>query len=484
MKPIRFKLTKTVENLLGTIILGVSMAGCSDFLEVQPVGQTTIPVFFSDMDGIRAALPGAYSAMYNYYSSEFYKYPEIAGNMVSLKTVTSGGDMVKEYNFISDPTDETGAVGYIWKKIYIALANVNNILQYQPSLVAKYPNNQAELQEIKAEALFLRALCLFDACRVYAQPYNYTKEASHLGIPALTKTPGADDNMPRNTVNQVYVQIIKDLKESEEDFGSTPMTDAYHASKLASQALLARVYLYMEDWDDAIIYANKVLASVPLSYGSDYVAMFTNLTAGNEAIFRLNGLKKSCPLQKFYYPVSPVAVPSDTLMSLFTDSDDIRLKLFQLESGSKNSYVTLKYTVTANVSESDKHYDPFVLRASEIYLIRAEAYLNNNEPKLAASDLKTLIARSRNKQTSDISITETDKTVLRRLLEVERAKELCFEGHQFFDIVRWNHALVRSTNTNSNIRYLSYPNDRFVLPIPQTELEANTNMVGNPTVNN
>jgi len=469
---------------IGVAIVGLGLNSCSEFLEVQPVGQVSIPVFFSDMDGIRAALPGAYSSMFEYYSSYFYKYPEVAGNMVMLKTVSSTGDMMDEYNFVSTADDETTSVGYIWRQIYVAMSNVNNILQYQPDLLKKYPNNAAELRQIKAESLFLRALCHFDLCRVYAQPYNYTADASHLGIPILTKTPGSDDNVGRSSVKSVYTQIIKDLKESVEDFGTTPQADAYHASKLSAQALLSRVYLYMEDWDNAILYADSVLTKVPLSYGSDYLGMYNNLIVGNEAIFRLNGTKKSTALAKFYLPESPVALASDTLISLFDDPSDIRLQLFQRDKTNTNNFVTLKYTIKANVTEENQHYDPFVLRASEMYLIKAEAYLNKMELAKAASCLKPIIARALGKTTDEITLPETDKVALNRILERELAKEFCFEGHQFFDIVRRKSDLIRSSKTNSNVRILKYPNDLFVLPIPRTEIEANTNMVGNPTVNN
>ena len=69
------------------------------------------------------------------------------------------------------------------------------------------------------------------------------------------------------------------------------------------------------------------------------------------------------------------------------------------------------------------------------------------------------------------------------LVQRERVKELCFEGHNFFDITRWKQNLVREHNTNSTVRSLAYPNDLFVLPIPQYELDANENMKPNPTVN-
>src|SRR5690625_7746917 len=92
----------------------------------------------------------------------------------------------------------------------------------------------------------MRALGHFDLCRVYAQPYNYTADASHLGIPVLTVTPGPDDLPARQSVRDVYDQIIKDLLDAEELFGEEPFHDAFHISKKAVWALLARVYLYQK----------------------------------------------------------------------------------------------------------------------------------------------------------------------------------------------------------------------------------------------
>ena len=119
-------------------ILSLTYTSCG-FLEVDPVGKTTIPQLFSTMEGIRAALPGTYSAMYDYYENYFTKYPDVAGDMLRLNIVGTGTDMIDQYNYTSDGTQETGAVGYIWRYIYVALANANNIIQYQPSLLVSFP---------------------------------------------------------------------------------------------------------------------------------------------------------------------------------------------------------------------------------------------------------------------------------------------------------------------------------------------------------
>uniref|UniRef100_UPI0032178EE6 RagB/SusD family nutrient uptake outer membrane protein n=1 Tax=uncultured Draconibacterium sp. TaxID=1573823 RepID=UPI0032178EE6 len=473
---------KVIHKYIFLIITITSISSC-DFLEVDPIGKTTIPILFSDMEGIRAALPGAYSAVYEYYDSEFSKYPEVAGNMVYLNIIGDNVEMINQYNFTSMADDETEAVGYIWGKIYKALANINNIIQYQPDLLAKYPQHENELNNILAESLFLRALSHFDLVRVYGQAYNYTSDASHLGVPVLLKTPGADDNVSRNTVNEVYTQVIADLEQAINIWNNsedTNSSEAYFASKDAANALLSRVYLYMEDWDKVISYSTLLIDEIPLSQGQNYIDMYNNMVVGDEAIFRLNGTLKSSSLAKFYSPAAPIAIPADTLISLFDDPSDIRLALLKDDEGKK---ACRKYLIAASMPEKDKHYDPFVLRVTEMYLNRAEAYLNKNMLAEAAADVKAIIARGVGKSVSEIIINETDQAALNHLIEKERAKEFCFEGHQFFDITRKKQDLVREASTSSTVLRMNYPSDYFVLPISQKELDANLNIQPNPTVN-
>ncbi len=473
---------KLVKLIVIFAALSASLPSC-DFLEVETVGRTTMPNFFSDVPGLKAGLAGSYSKMYGYYSSEFYKYPEVAGSMIDLNIIGSEVEMVDQYNFTSDPEQEVGAVGYIWRKILETLANVNNVLEYAPPLIGQYPNQRSEIEMIQAQALFLRALCHFDLFRVYAQPYNYTADASHLGIPVLLMTPGPDDLPSRATARQVFDQIIKDLQDAEQLFGERFMTDAYHASKESVWALLSRVYLYKEDWENAILYSTRVIDRMPLAHGDEYLEMYHNLVPGKEAILRFNGLLKSKSLNSFYSSNEPVAMAADSLLGLFTDPEDIRLQLFAPDKNNELR-ISTKYRIMVEYTPDQERYDPFVFRVSEIYLNRAEAYLRAGEPVKAAADLGAIIARALNKNVDEVSINHQDDDQLMRSIKEERAKELSFEGHNFFDIVRYKDPLVRGSSTLSNVKRLENPNDLFVLPIPQSELNANTNMQGNPTVNN
>lgn len=477
------------------ILLLISMSSCKKFLEVTPVGQSTMPALFSDMDGIRAGVNGAYAKTYDYYSSHFYLYPELAGDLLNADLQVLDEGRANIFNFNSNPDEEAAPAAKIWSEILEALANINNALYYIPSLEKNFPDDKNELLAYRAELLFLRALAHFDLCRVYAQPFNYTSDAQHIGVPVLKQTPGPEENVSRQTVKQVYDFILEDLHAAEKiydqaDFqgSSTP----YFASKFAVQALLSRIYMYMEDWDNTILYANAVINARGLAQGKDYSNMYFNLDGTEiETIFRLNGLDKGSSLFSFFnfranetYAIPP-ARPDNRFLNLYNSPDDIRVDSLLFTFGAASYTVTRKFDAIQTAMETNRqHVNPLVLRVSEMYLNRAEAYIAKEQPASAAADIKAIQARALGKAVTDIELPETDLEAMTQIVYDERIRELAFEGHRLFDISRRKQNLVRDENTTSSVTELTYPSDYFVLPIPQRELDANPNMDGNPTVNN
>lgn len=486
----------------------MSIGGCSRFLEVNPVGRTTIPVLFSDMDGIRAAMYGAYSMTYMYYSRYFSIYPELAGNTLSMDVQRLDETERELYNFNARQESTTGSIIWIWSDIYVALSNINNALFYLPSLEEKFPGYRSELQYYKAELLFLRALCHFDLMRVYAQPYNYTPDASHLGIPILRQTPGPDDPVSRSTVKEVYDFVINDLQEAHTIFSDNQLAirpanlKAFFASVDAVNGLLSRVYLYKGDWDNCIAHSGEVINRIPLAQGDSYIAMFRQQTGVDpETVFRLNGLDKGSSLPGFYSFLTvrqengtttttiPVAETSETFISLFTNPEDIRRRLIdtletQVGGSVVRQYFTNKFNVEQTSGDANKqYYNSFVLRVSELYLNRAEAYLRKGRLGEAADDLKQIIARAVQKPVTVINVSDRDAQELDKLIRDERIRELCFEGHRFFDVARRGESLVRDDRSSAQVKELSYPDYRFVLPIPLRELQANEHMLPNPGFN-
>lgn len=453
--------------------MGVS--SCSDFLEVEVKGRATIPNFFSDPEGVRAGLVGAYNSMYDYYDSEFMMYPDVAGNMLSLAPTSS--KMLNQYNYSSNSQQETEAVGHVWAYIYDAQCNVNNVIQYTSGVISANPVQADECRRYLGEAYLLRAMCHFDQCRTYAQSYNYTPDASHLGVPILWKTPGADQNVSRATVRQVYDAVLQDLGRAAEILTDDVAQDYRYASLQAVRCMYSRVYLYMEDWQHSLEYARLAIGQQQLAKGDDYINMYLDLTKQGEAIFRFSGYKINGSLKSFYNAGGQCA-PADTLLSLF-DSDDIRLRLFADDRKS-----TRKYSPTTVPEDDTKRNDPFVFRLSEEFLNAAEAAWHLGQYGDARQYVRAIIERAVGAAKADAVLAAYNDASLIELIRRERVKELCFEGHNLWDITRWKQDMVREANTSSTVRRVDYPSDLFVLPIPQHELDANWNMKPNPTVNN
>lgn len=456
------------------LVLVTLLTSCDGFLTVEEKGRATIPSFLSDPRGLNAGLVGAYNTFYDYYDNDFLKYPEVAGNMTSMN-LSSGSSVMEQYNYTPDPVSATTAYN-IWYRIGIAQANANNIIQYAPTVANNYPTQKDYCNTILGQALLLRAMCHFDLCRVYAQPYNYTPDASHLGVPVLRKTPGPNDNPERKSVKEVYDFILEDLGRAAELLSDSHASDVHYASLQAVNAMYSRVYLYMEDWENALRYARLAIGTDQLASADAYLSMFDNLGERGEAIFRLSGDDLTGKQKDFY---ATECLPADTLISLY-DSDDIRLQLINRDGVKR----CLKYTASIIPDNQTKREDPIIFRLSEMYLNAAEAACHlSGQSSEARTYLSALLTRNVGADKAAALLAATADADLLSLVQRERVKELCFEGHNLFDLTRWKQDMIREQSTNSTMPRINYPSDLFVLPIPQYELDANENMKPNPTVN-
>ncbi|MCF0173143.1 MAG: RagB/SusD family nutrient uptake outer membrane protein, partial [Bacteroidales bacterium] len=248
-------------------------------------------------------------------------------------------------------------------------------------------------------------------------------------------------------------------------------------------------YLYMGDWDNAEKYSKAVMDKVKLSPRSEYVEMYRNAgkTAGAETILRLNNYDVTLHMKSMTDPtVSYDMVPNEALISLY-EPGDVRLEMMtyvgeptEEQYAGKSFTACTKYCAYKSIADTkERRCDPFVLRCSEMYLIHAEALCNKGNLEGAAADLKAIEARALGVGESAVTIHYTDAASLANLIEKERIKELCFEGHRLFDIIRLGHDLVRPDCTTSTTKTIKYPDHRFILPICQMEMQSNENMVQN-----
>ena len=478
-------------NIILSAISSVSIFASCNFLEVEKLGKSDIESFFSDVYALESAVNGLYNLTYSFYDSYMILYPEVTGDMIEYSTTTT--NMLEQYNFNSKETEETGPVGYIWRRGYEIILNANEIIEFGAPLANEYPEQINRINASFARTYFIRALALLDLSLCYAQHYTYTADASHLGVAVLTYLPPVDTDISRSSVKDTYDRIITDLNTAISLFPQGYSFNVDFASPAACEALLARVYLYMGQYEDAATHADNVIRNYGLSLTpyKDYVKMFCSVDyPEKESIFRLNGFDLGTSLHANYDYNQPAMRPSQKLRDIFDEDaeegmHDIRdsLTMYKDNAGIEYTNVCMKYSITYNLNntaERLRHYDPIVLRLAEMYLIRAEANCALNNLDDAADDIATLRERAYNLAEGSVTIDYTDAADLDAIIERERIKELFLEGHRLFDITRRKKNLERDPNTNSTVKGISYPDDRFILPIPLVELDANKSMQSNP----
>ena len=143
--------------------------------------------------------------------------------------------------------------------------------------------------------------------------------------------------------------------------------------------------------------------------------------------------------------------PSGKLLDIFSSDahvwtgSDVRSELlsYKAADGTEYSGVCMKFIDTEDVAETQKRYDPFVLRLSEMYLIRAEAACHDGDTDTAVSDIAALEARARGVKASDINVTFSGIDDLDGIIRRERVKELFLEGHRLIDLTRRHETLTR-----------------------------------------
>lgn len=471
---------KTIKNIYKSIVLVplmiLSVSCGDDFLDLQPPLQVANEEFLLTVDDFQAAILGTYDQMQlaDYYGRYFILIPDIMGEDIKQNASANRGKEWAEYN--GAPTTNQNEHREFWAEIYEIINMTNQMInaEFEPpaSRVEEYDN-------ILGQAYAVRALAHFDLVRLFAQTYSFTSDASHPGVPIVTEF-DSEARPARSTVAQVYEQIISDFDRAISLLNTTP-ENASIISLEAAQALLSRVYLYMGRFAEAEALATEVINSgrFELVAREDYANQFLEGNS-SEAIFEIDfnladnigsdhigGMYKETGYGDY--------LPSQQLFALF-DENDIRGTLFLDDDN-------LDGGIYANAEGEGKRVNKYpsegsniatdnvpVIRLSEVYLIRAEARAKTGDVDGALADLNRIRERAGIEPLTGLS----GQALVDAVLE-ERRRELFAEGHRVFDITRNQQDLVR-TDCTSPTCTVTFPNDRFILPLPQEETDVNENI--------
>ena len=467
----------------------VALTGCKGFLEEAPVLSQSDKLTLSTIDGLDKCVAGAYAPLTDasWYGSDWILYNEMktSNGKKYIGTAYDSGRLNDYYNVSYTPNATSG----VYSAAYYVISAVNNVLD---NLEGK--GTEAQRNNLKAECLFLRALSHFDAVITYAQPYCYTADASHMGVPVVLHTDAAA-RPERATVKEVYDQVEADLLEAEKLIDPAYVRSAADKRAVVTlpviQALLSRVYLYRGNWQGAADYATKVIEAKDAS-GKPLYEMWTPADLKNAACYTQDlGTKEVifevyCATGNSYDPngahvgLFSMTTPkgygdagcSTDIISKYeatSDTDyDARLGLFMVTDD--NCYFTAKYSGKGQYS-SDDPVNTIVIRLSEMYLNRAEAGVNGATGCDPISDLK-VIANNRNATVQPATTTG---------VAAEREKELCWEGHLWFDLGRTKQPMERTDVAAANIvKSIPVGDYRWAMPIPYHEVNSNPNIKQNP----
>lgn len=478
------------KSVMLTFIM-VALASCSQDLE--PYNSKSASTALATPDDMEIATLGAYAGLktteYTRLQHFLFNYPS---DNVALSGTTSDA-LYNVYNYTHFPgmyvTTE------FWMQAYKIIFSANEIITRIED------GESAKLDQLKGENIFLRALAHFDLVRAFGRPYPQDN-GNNLGV--VIKDGTSETEFPsRSSVAEVYDFIIADLIHAAELM--TVDKSASFASKEAAYALISRVYLYKEDNEKAIEYANKVINSgryqlVPTSAFKDY---FIKVPENNtETIFAFRHTladdKGKGAIGSMYYNNPETGTSGwgemyaslDYLRLLNQYPEDVRHSFVELQMADgdtlERNNVPRIYVNKYNWQEGVVNLSsPVYLRLAEMYLNRAEANAKLGNYEAAIEDVNIIRQRAGLEGTTLYSVGDLKKheTVLEVVLE-ERKLELAFEGHRSQDLFRNMLPMVRTYpgfHSEDLFNQIVPPTSpRVIFYIPEREMIVNPNLTQNP----
>lgn len=455
--------------LIFIFLIGMIFSSCESLLEINPVDEGVIlkPEAIQTKTDLQELLNSAYDVVNGFYGGRFQRTSELlADNVVLRDGITD--EMVNIYKryttgYFTD--NET------YEQAYICILRSNLVLENM-ELVSGMTAEDSK--RMIAEAKFLRAIAHFAVVRLFAQPYGYTTANDHPGI--VIKTNSKVELLPRNTVAEVYQQVINDLADAETNLPATNSGFVY-ATSWAAKAALAQVYFQMHDYDKAFTKSSEVIASNAFTFASTFTAglpeselifkLVSNESSGKRVggdfgVYRSDGTN-----------IPNIRVAPDVYKSVIkAGAGDLRIDAWYkvFNPGAENEYVAFTRF------NSEFPIVP-IYRLTEQKLLRAEAALLKPSPALATAiqDVNDIRTRAYGNTSKNLAST-TAADVALNAVRTERRLELMGEGFQL-------HDLKRRGSAGEDIIIRGVPWDYVGLVIQFGASEANELFKANPEPN-
>lgn len=522
--------------LFAFIVIAISITGCSKFLEEQSQNEVR-PSTINDLKALMGASGYPYQvSLYPFLSlmTDDVKCNGGQGQVNYEKAVLGSKSVFSwskdMYQELLLPTGwaNTQRIN-TWAVAYAGISGCNTVMEY----IDKVSGIDIDKNNLRGQALTMRAYYYLLLVNLYGQPYNApgTDPAKSPGVPLRVRMVVTDSFYARNSVAEVYTQIEKDLKDGAKLLNENKQANGiYKMDVNAANALLSRMYLYQENWEQSIAYANAVIADRPaLTQLSTYRAQPSggyNLYNNGTPFYYSNRIYDPVLSKEIiwaYKPITPGTGESsdeafkismspaysttynppysvsDELLSLYDSKPQSDTAVYLGDLRSRTYILTTLGFITIN---PPNYFFKFIggsmgvggggIRTAELYLNRAEAKIqlaikNGNAGLIqeALNDINTLRNSRYDKRKSYTPITITDPQQLLSFCRDERRREFPFEeGHRWFDLRRYgmpaiSHFYEEVAGTGEEFK-LSQGDSRYTLQIPKVVLERNGMLSQNP----
>lgn len=473
---------KSILKIFAVLALVSGMSSCgNEFLKTDYASGIDVETGLNSVETLGTALNGTYYRLFYYGFAGNYAISigDIPTDLSYWNTKTGHWDKLYLYTHVDTDSYLSG----IWNYGYKVIDNSSRIIKAGKEIYATATESEKpEIDLYIAEAYALRAYASLMLTNIFGHQIkvNGTDFSNELGIVVVDEPIEAYAEVQRSTVGQSYTAILNDFGAALTHFGAAggDRGDLNYMNVAAVQGLMARTYLYMENWDSAISSANAALASAgvtELAYtAADYAGLFASGTSNVESFFALaidsnnNWSANSCGTLWSTYNYSP----SPKLLSMYGEKD-VRTSIFEWDVNSTPDTPIFKAGKFSHKSSGNSAYGTnYIVNAPEMFLTIAEAQAQKDQVAAAQAALLTVAKRNADiKTTADLPATKAE---ILTFIQDERARELFQEGLRLYDLRRWDAKVSVGANKAPAISfaYNNYQISNLVYPIPASEINA------------
>jgi hypothetical protein len=442
-----------------TLLVNSLLSSCDSFTEVDaPPTQITTSAVFEQKSSANAALADIYSRI----REEGVVTGNNPGGTLLLAhycddLIYFGTNINMEQFSKHTLLPSNTYINTIWRTTYSHIYSANTFLE---GMRASDKITGIDHDRFISEALFIRAFLHFHLVNMFGQiPYVKTSDYAF------------NSTLSKETIPEIYHQILTDLTQARNLIPDTyPTAEPVRPNKAVVTAMLARVYLYSKDWQNAEENASALINNKKYIWQDNPATEFLK---ENPAIIwalhpGISGLNTR-DARNFVFtagPPSSSALAPDLLNSF--ETGDLRKSIWIKQITSKNEswFHANKYKLTTNTGTSAEY--TILFRLAEMYLIRAEARAMLNNLEEAKKDINKIRNRAGLQNTNAL----TKQEVIAAIAKERRLEFFTEQGHRFFDLKRTEKAdevlPLTKPNWNSN---------SILLPLPENELFLNENLL-------